>query len=267
MRARLSRLAHYALIYREFISNSFAEAMSYRLHFVLLIVMDLIFYLTVMASVDFLFDHVTHIGPWGRSEFLFFMAFMIAIEHLHMTFVSENFWNFSYDIRTGNLDFMLLRPVGTLFVVFFRSIRPGTLLNGLFPWAWLILFGRELGLGPWQWLALPGLVLLGLALLTSIEILISMSMFWIVESMGVNFLRMQFQQVSRWPDFVYQYFAQKFFSFVIPVLLVGSAPVHFLLDLGQWPGLVKMLALMLLSWLLIGWFWRKGLASYESASS
>jgi ABC-2 type transport system permease protein len=259
-------LRHYAGIYREFVNNCFAAALTYRLHFILLIVMDLLFYLSILGSVDFLFAHLDHIGPWGRSQFMFFMSFMIAVEHLHMTFISENFWEFSYDVRMGRLDFILLKPVGALFIIFFRSMRPGTLLNGFFPWAYLIYFGRELGLGPLQWLALPGLVLFSLALLTSVEILISMSMFWIVESMGVNFFRMQLQQLARWPDFVYQYFARKFFSFVVPVLLVGSAPVSFLLD-GQWPGLVKMIGLMLLSWVLIGYFWRKGLASYESASS
>lgn len=262
----MKRLRHYAGIYRLFVSNCFAAAMSYRVHFVMLIVMDLLFYASLLGSVDFLFAHLSHIGPWQRPQFMFFMAFMIAVEHLHMTFVSENFWEFSYDVRMGRLDFILLKPVGGLFIIFFRSMRPGTLLNGLFPWFWLLYFGRQLGLGPWQWLALPPLVLLGLALLTSVEILISMSMFWIVESLGVNFLRMQLQQVSRWPDFVYQYFARKVFSYVVPVLLVGSAPLRWLLA-GDAGGLAKMLGLLGLSWILIGYFWRKGLASYESASS
>jgi len=261
------RIGHYAGIYKEFVSNCFAAAMTYRFHFVMLIIMDLLFYLSILASVDFIFAHVNKIGSWGRTEFMFFMAFMIAIEHLHMTFVSENFWEFSYDIRTGRLDFILLKPVGALFVIFFRSMRPGTLINGFFPWYYLIHFGSQLHLGPLQWLALPFLVLLGLTLLTSIEILLSMSMFWIVESMGINFLRMQLQQVSRWPDFVYQYFAQKFFSFIVPVLLVGSAPVKFLLDSSQWPGLVWVAVVLLFCWSLTGFFWRKGLASYESASS
>jgi len=258
---------HYLAIYGEYVSNCVAEALSYRLHFVLLIIMDLLFYLSILGSVDFLFQHLTRMGPWGRNEWMFFMAFMIAIEHLHMTFVSENFWAFSHDIRTGKLDFILLKPVGALFIIFFRAMRPATLLNGLFPWGFLIYFGQSLHLLWWQWLLLPALVLLGLALLTSLEILMSLSMFWIIESMGVNFLRMQLQQVSRWPDFIYGYFAQKFFCYAIPILLVGSAPVKFLLNPHDAWGLFWMLALMGLSWGLIRFFWRRGLAAYESASS
>lgn len=261
------KIRHYSGIYREFINNCFAAALTYRLHFILLMIMDLLFYCSIMGSVDFLFQHLHRIGPWGRSEFMLFMAFMIAIEHLHMTFISENFWEFSYDIRTGRLDFILLKPVGALFIIFFRNIRPGTLLNGLFPWGFLLYYGQQLHFELWQWFILSGLVLLGLALLTSTEILISMSMFWLVESMGINFLRMQFQQIARWPDFVYQYFAQKIFSWVIPVLLVGSAPIRFLLNPRDWFGLVQMVGLLVLFVFLIRWFWQRGLASYESASS
>lgn len=260
-------LKHYTGIYREFVSNCFAEALTYRLHFVLMIVMDLIFYASIFGSVDFLFAHLERIGPWGRSEFMFFMAFMIAVEHLHMTFVSENFWTFSRDIRLGQLDFILLKPVGALFVIFFRYMRPATLLNAVVPWWALWHYGQLLHLSALAWVSLPPLVLLGLALLVSVEILISMSMFWIVESMGINFLRMQLQQVSRWPDFVYLYFAQKLFSYVVPVLLVGSAPVRFLLDAQEWPGLLKMLLVMGMCWILTAWCWRQGLRSYESASS
>ena len=85
--------------------------------------------------------------------------------------------------------------------------------------------------------------------------------------MGINFFRMQLQQISRWPDFVYQYYARKVFSFFIPVLMVGSTPVTFLLDPSQWLTLVWMLLLIVMLWFLIRFFWDQGLKSYESASS
>jgi len=257
----------YGKVYLEFISHCFSEAMSYRLHFVLLIIMDLMFYISLLGSVDFIFRHVSTIGPWGRTEFMFFISFIIAIDHLHMTFISESFWNLSSDIRTGKLDFVLLKPIGSLFQIFFRFIRPATLVNIFVPWSLIIYYGSQLDLSIIAWFSLPFLVLLGLTLLTSIEILISMSMFWTIESFGINFLRMQLQQLSRWPDFVYQFYARKFFSLVIPVLLIGSAPVKFLLDQSHWQLLLLMLFITLVCWLLIGFFWKRGLRFYESASS
>ncbi|HET9239304.1 MAG TPA: ABC-2 family transporter protein [Oligoflexus sp.] len=261
-------LMRYWGVYREFLANAFAEASSYRLHFVLLIVMDQLFYFSSLGSVSFIFDHVNAIGPWERDEFMFFTAFMLAVDHLHMTFISESFWNFSFDLRTGRLDFVLLRPLNTIFSIFFRYIRPATMINFVTPWAFLIHFGRAVDLGVGQWVSVPFLVVASLVFLVSIEILISMLMFWTVEAFGINFLRMQLQNISRWPDFVYRGVARRFFTLVIPVLLVGSAPVKAVLNPEEdASGLLWMLIGLVLIWVAIRFVWKLGLRSYESASS
>ncbi len=261
------RMKVYASVYLRFLSTCFAAASTYRLHFVLLLIMDQLFYFTMLGSVDFIFDHVPRIGSWGRPEFMFFIAYMLAVDHLHMTFVSESFWEFAFDIRTGRLDFILLRPLNTLFTLFARQIRPGTLLNGVTPWTVLWYYGHQLQLASWSWICLPFLVVLSLFLLTALEILLSMLMFWTIESYGINFLRMQLQGISRWPDFVYQGWARRIFAWILPVLLVGTAPVRFLLDAGEYAGIVNMLLCLVLTCLAIAWAWRKALRAYESASS
>jgi len=263
----MNLLVHYGRVYREFIHTSFAEAMTYRTHFVLLIFMDLFFYFTTLASVSFIFDHVDKIGAWEREEFLFFISIMLAINHLHMTFISESFWRLSVDIRKGDLDFILIKPLGTLFSVFFRFIRPASLLILPVPWGLIIYFGRLIQLEPLSWVLLPFLVLLGLILLVSLEILISTSMFWIIEGWGINFLRMQMQELSRWPDFVFQTLARRVLTLVFPILLIGSAPARFLLDNQDFLPLIGMLVAILISWVLIRFFWKLGLGAYESASS
>ena len=262
-----AKIRHYSGVYGRFLSTCFAAASSYRLHFVLLIVMDQLFYLSMLGSVDFIYQHVEKIGSWNRDAFMFFIGFMLAVDHLHMSFVSESFWDFSFDIRTGKLDFILLRPLNTLFNIFARQIRPASLVNVFTPWAVMIYFGSRLGLDQIAWVTLLPLVILSLILLSSLEILLSMLMFWTVESMGINFLRIQLQAISRWPEFIYQGFARRFFTLVIPILLVGSAPVNFLLDHGQWREVAFMGVALILCWAVTGLAWRAGLRAYESASS
>jgi ABC-2 type transport system permease protein len=263
----ISGLRYYAAIYRQFVAMCFAEATSYRLHFVLLIMMDLLFYASTFLTVSFIYDHIGVFSGWQREHFLFFVAFMLAVDQLHMTFVSENFWGFSEDVRTGNLDFVLLKPASPVFTIFFRIMRPGSLCLLPVPWACLIYFGSGFNLSVLSWLFLPLMVLLGFALMVSLEVLVSMSTLWLVESTGVNFLRMQFQNVSRWPDFAYLRFFRRVFTFILPVLLVGSAPVKFVFDPSQWQGMVWMVSYTVLACILIERIWRAGLRGYESASS
>jgi ABC-2 type transport system permease protein len=94
-----------------------------------------------------------------------------------------------------------------------------------------------------------------------------MLMFWTVEAMGINFLRIQVQSLSRWPEFIYRGFANRLFTVGFPILLVGSAPVYFLLDHGRWLWVLAAVGALLVTWGLIGVFWQKGLKAYESASS
>ena len=218
-------IRYYASIYRQFVAMCFAESSSYRLHFLLLIVLDLFFYASSLFTVGFIFNHIKSFGDWGEQEFLFFVSFMLAVDQLHMTFMSENFWQFSDDVRTGKLDFILLRPAAPLFTIFFRLMRPGSLCLLPVVWGFLIYFGSQLGLPLLSWILLPLMVLLAFALLIALEMLVSMSTLWLVESTGVNFLRMQFQGIARWPDFAYLVVFRRIFTLLIPVLLVGSAPV------------------------------------------
>ena len=128
-------------------------------------------------------------------------------------------------------------------------------------------YGNKIDLLWFDWILIPPLLLLGLALLCVLEFILSTSMFWLVEGMGVNFLRMQMQQMARWPDFVYKYAYQKIFTFAIPLLLIGSGPVHFILDKSKWYYLVWMiLALIICSFILVK-IWDKALRQYDSASS
>ncbi len=263
----MGTIIKYARIYRGFINTCISQATSFRLHFFLLIFMDLFFYISSLATVDFIFDYVPMIGPWNRDQFLFFISFMLAIDQLHMTFVSEGFWSFSFELRTGHLDFHLLRPAGTIFSVFFRHIRAGSLLLIFVPWACLIWFGMKIPLDPFAWVLLPCFVIAGLILLVSFELFMTMFVFWTIEVYGINFLRIQFQQLSRWPAFAFKPWPRRIFTFVLPILLIGTPTTGVLLGTSPWYALLYMLAATLILWGLVRWLWLTGLKSYESASS
>lgn len=254
-----SRINHYLRVYRGFVDANFAEATTFRTNFFLIILMDLFFFFSALASVDILYNHVETIGVWGKQELLFFVSVMLCIETLHMTFISEGFWDLPMLIRQGRLDFILLKPIGSVFSTFFAYIRAPSMVNIFVTWAIVAYFGFQVDLHWTGWLLLPVLVLMGLILQASIEIVISCSMFWVLEGFGINFLRMQFQQLSRWPDFVYSPLARRVFTLFVPILLIGNAPVRFMLDYRDWIPMLLLVVSIFVSWALIRFFWTLGL--------
>ena len=67
--------------------------------------------------------------------------------------------------------------------------------------------------------------------------------------------------------FIYGYFFQKFFTIVVPVLLVGSAPVGVMIDDSAWGLYTMMVVAFIVICFLNKYAWRVALLKYESASS
>ena len=111
------------------------------------------------------------------------------------------------------------------------------------------------------------MIVAGFTLLIIIEFIISTSMFWMTEGMGINFLRMQFQHLARWPRFVFSSIPRRIFSTIVPVCLIGSAPVEFLLDHNAWPILLGLLLAIGVGLLILLKVWNIGISNYDSASS
>src|SRR6266705_4949859 len=75
----------------------------------------LIFYKTVFASTNV-------IAGWDQSQYLVFVGCYYTLEGIIETFFLENCTEFSELIRTGELDFFLLKPIDEQFLITCRRI-------------------------------------------------------------------------------------------------------------------------------------------------
>lgn len=258
---------HYLSVYSKILEVSFAKSSSFRLHFFLVILMDFLFYLVSIQTIKIIYDQVGMIGPWDENHFLFFTAFVLCIDQIHMMVLSQNFWYFSEYLRTGEFDYYLLRPISSLFMAFFNNFNFSYLLNAFFTWGLLIYYGIEIQLTFYQWIIIPPLFVVSFIFQFILEILIATSMFWTIKGLGVNILRLELQRLSRWPDFIFARYFKFVFTFAFPVLLIGSTPVKIIFQEANFS--IYLLFLLLLSCFsaLLYFFWKKGIRQYDSASS
>jgi ABC-type uncharacterized transport system permease subunit len=66
---------------------------------------------------------------WGRHEFFVFLATTWLINSVVQAFFMPNAEEFSELIRTGNLDFALLKPIDTQFLISFQKVDWSSLAN------------------------------------------------------------------------------------------------------------------------------------------
>lgn len=260
-------MRQYLEVYKNFVSCSLTEELSFRINFIMLLIVDLIFTLSTIGAAFVLFEHVDTLGPWSRDQLLLFLAFMMLIDDFQGMVLSSNFWMLSLDLKMGNLDFTFLKPIKSLFPMFFRYLRPSSIISLTVDVILIGYFGQKLGFTTVQFMALIPLAILAITLRFLVEMVISLTMFWTTEGVGINFIRLQLQSLSRWPDFIYKGMAKKVLTTILPVLLIGSAPMHFVFDFNQWQQMLSLIALIIFFAFFLRALWSQAKKRYESASS
>lgn len=263
----MSAIKRYGRVYKQYWVQQLAIASSFRVNFILMLVLDVFYYVGTLLTIDIIFDYSGHIGDWSRNEFMLFAAFFLAVDNAHMAFIAQSFWMFAANIRTGQLDHYLVKPVHPVFSIFVQHFRPSLLLSAIIPWGAMYYYATQIELSWLSMLSIPILVLSGLFLLACVEIALSMLNFVTIEGQGINFVRMQLQAVGRWPDFIYSTAARLVFTLAVPVLMVVSFPVKFLLDNSRVDLLGGLLLANAVFFVLMLRAWRWGTRRYQSASS
>ena len=259
-------LKQFLNLWTGFLINCTAYYSSFRINFILTFFVDIFFYSSMILMVYYLFDHLSVIGPYNKDTFLFFVLFAITVQCLDSSLISAGYWHLPEFIRTGELDFLLTKPFPSLFVVFTNFIMTPMLITLPIWVGLLIVMGVNVHFSVLQWLFLPFLILFSTILTTVLQILISLTCFWTIQGRGVNLSRNQILSIGRWPEFIYSQKIKQFFYF-IPILLIISPSVYFLLDFSKWPFLVLALLTLLLLGGLLRFLWPLALSRYESASS
>ena len=106
-----------------FVRNSLVRAMSFRSNFIIECVSSTSWILMNIGFYLLIFRQVRDIEAWGKYEFFVFLATTMFVNSLVQAFFMPNMQELSELIRTGNLDFALLKPIDTQFLVSLQRIE------------------------------------------------------------------------------------------------------------------------------------------------
>jgi ABC-2 type transport system permease protein len=254
--------------------------MTFRANFVITLLTRAFWFAAQLTLFEIIYRNVPTINEWSREEYFAFMATAMLINSVVETFFMPNCANFSELIRTGNLDFALLKPIDTQFLVSFEKmdlamLNQILLAGGLLVYS-LYRIGNPIGLGQVaMYLMLIGV---GVTFLYSLMIALASTSIWFGRNQGLYDFWFYVTVFARYPRTIYTdgsvvgsllLFA---FTYVIPILLVVTVPARELMgkfDGGQWSTWFTLMGPMAaVAGLLISRaIFRLSLKSYRSASS
>jgi len=267
---RPSTLVRYAAIYAALWKTSVTREMSFKGNFLLWIIVELAWFGLQLAFVSVLFSQTSTIGTWTVWQVVLLTGASNFIQEIYQAFFLVNCTNLSELVRTGKMDFLLLLPVNTRFLVSTRQVDIPSFANAAFAVCVMIFAAGKLHLHPTaaQLLGFAALCVVGLVVHYSLMFMLASVSFWTVRAQGIVWGYYNLFNIARLPDEAFHGVFKAVFTFALPVLLVSNVPVRTLTDRLESPvGLLTLLGLGIVWALISEWFWRFSIRRYTSAST
>ncbi|MEM1224983.1 MAG: ABC-2 family transporter protein [Planctomycetota bacterium] len=281
-------IGRYVRVFITFASNSIVRDLTFRTNFVIQCLSSLGWTAMNVGFYLILFQFTASIGEdtgWDRERFFLFIATTWFINSIVQAFFMPNAEEFSEMIRTGGLDFALLKPIDTQFLISFRRINWSALANfvaGIFIAAAALWELATRDVDP-HIPSMASIILYlvfcgcGTAILYSLMISLSATSIWLGRNQTLYNFWFYITNLSRYPMEIYQRGwgtpLYGFFTFVVPVLVVVNVPARLLAKPidprtnSEWMLVGWAVLATVLSVLASRWVFRRALSSYRSASS
>ena len=266
----MTNLTRYFNLYAALWKNSVTREMSFKGNFILWIIVELLWFGLQLCFVSVLFSQTKSIGSWTKWQMVLLVGASNFIQQLYQAFFLTNCTNLSELVRTGKMDFLLLLPVNTRFLVSLRVVDLGAFVNALFAVCVMVFATMKLHLHPnlGQLAGFAALCLVGILIHYSLMFILATICFWTVRAQGIVWGYYNLFNIARMPDEAFRGAFKAVFTFALPVLLVSNVPVRVLAGKIYSPSAWLLLLGVGAAWAIAAeWFWRFSIRRYTSASS
>lgn len=262
-------MTRYLRLMRIFTGATIAAQLEYRANFLGAVLASLgeVGVALLGLSVLFMQPETTSVGGWSFREALLVTGFFMLTEGFISVFVQPNMSRIAENVRTGNMDFTLLKPIDAQFNVSTRNLNvlrlPDILIGlGLIVYASL---GLQITLAGVLGAAL--LYVSALVMVYCIWLALSTTAFWFVKTQNASELFNGLFGAARFPVSAFPVPVRFLLTFIVPVAFITTIPAQ---AMTGHLSLALALASPLLAALLFvatRLFWLRAVGSYTSASS
>ncbi len=269
----MAKLFRYVRLWFALARFSLVRELAFRANFLVKIVVEILWLGILIAFYETIFAKTSVIADWDRYQYLFFLGFYFCLGGILETFFMANCNEFADLVRTGDLDFFLLKPMDEQFLVSCRTIdwscAPNVLMGAGVMLAALIF-------SEWQFDIIRLLLFLvmlvcGTGLAYGFLLLLTSASVWFMRNQSLFEMWWLFSTLMRYPKEIFQgtwaVYVGSFFFYIVPIMLVSNVPSRIMMRAIE----PELVAYTLAATLLVLWisrrFFKFALERYRSASS
>jgi viologen exporter family transport system permease protein len=228
-----------------------------------------------LLSLQIIFSNTTTLNGWGPGE----LIALLGVFRLVNTLLAAVIWpateKFNTSVRDGSLDYTLLQPANSLFLVSFSRIviwRIWDLALGVA----LIVIGIHISgagfaaAGASGVASLISFIVLGISgtlVIYSLWVVMIALTFWFVKFDNNVTILQALLDAGRYPATVYPPWLRMIVTFIVPIAVATTVPMQALRgDLTLWQ-IWLFLSIGVISFLVATQAWKSGVRHYSGASS
>jgi ABC-2 type transport system permease protein len=252
-----------------FLKVNIQMSLAYRADALVNILLNVMWLGWELLSLSIIFNNTDTIGGWGFSELIALLGVFRLVHTLMIALIWPNTEKFNQSIRDGSMDYTLLQPINSMFLVTFSRITVWRAWDFILAII-LIVIGVNLSGGtttPLQILTFILLTVSGAIIIYSLWIVLIALTFWFTKFDNNVTILQALLDAGRYPVTVYPVWLRILVTFIIPIAVATTIPLQGLrgdLTLGR---VLMFVSIGVVSFLIAAQVWKAGLKQYSGASS
>ena len=252
-----------------FLKVNIQMSLAYRADTVVNILLNLMWLGWELLSLSIIFSNTETIGGWDFGELIALLGVFRLVHTLMIALIWPNTEKFNQSIRDGSMDYTLLQPVNSMFLVTFSRITVWRAWDLILA-AVLIVIGINMSgdiTTPLNILTFILLTISGSIVIYSLWIVLIALTFWFTKFDNNVTILQALLDAGRYPVTVYPAWLRILVTFVIPIAVATTVPLQGLRGELTFDRALMFIGIGILSFIIASQVWRRGLKQYSGASS
>jgi len=244
-------------------------ALAYRADTIVNILLNLMWLGWELLSLSIIFSNTTTLGGWGLGELIALLGVFRLVNTMMIALIWPNTEKFNQSIRDGSMDYTILQPVNSMFLVTFSRITVWRIWDLILAIT-LIVVGINMtgdSTTPLQILTFSLLAISGSIVIYSLWIVLISLTFWFTKFDNNVTILQALMDSGRYPATVYPAWLRIIVTFVIPIAVATTIPLQALRGDLSTNQIVTFFFIGVLSFWVASRVWKVGLKQYSGASS
>ena len=235
------------MLYNRYVKMHLKTSSQYRSNMIMLSVSSCLISVGELLSIFLMFNNFKSVAYWGFYESSLMFGLVTAVYALTECF-ARGFDEFPNLIKHGDLDRILVRPVGIITQIFGTKIELSKLLRACLGFAVIVVSLIKLNI---VWTISKVVVLIltfvcGCFVIWGVMLIgAGISVFSVENLEFINIFTNGAKEIAYYPINIYSKWLSRIFTFVVPVACFNYLPISYLMGYGDLPRIIYALSPLL----------------------